>query len=520
MVGRQRERRRVIDAFHQAVADQSCQLFTVLGAAGVGKSRLVAEVTETVEDVATVAVGRCLPYGDGLTWWPLAEAIGQSGLLERAKADDARAATRAAELLAPGDQAVVPEEAFRAVRKVLETIARRRPLVLVIDDLQWAEPTFIDLLEHVGDYTRDAPLLLLIMARLELLDVRPGWGGGKLNATTLSLEPLPERDAADLLVGLTGPQRLSDTAAARILALAEGNPLFVEEVVAMLIDDGVLPPGTGTSEWPVVTDVAALAVPLTIHALLAARLDRLRPAERAVIEAASIEGKQFARDRLKALLVTSLATGIDGHLAALVRKDLIRPIDTNEDAFRFRHQLIRDAAYDAMPKDTRADLHERFADELQATSSTIPVAEELLGYHLERAVILRRELGAPQASLVGLAKRASASLRAAGRRAALRDDPASVRLLERALALAAPAERPAILAELAAALDDTGDLPRADEIAASAIKGAREAGDRQTVARAQLVALRVRSVRGLRASDLASFDSEGSAPPRRIRIAR
>jgi class 3 adenylate cyclase len=220
MLGRERERRRVIDAFHQAVADRSCQLFTVLGAAGVGKSRLVAEVIDTVEDVATVAVGRCLPYGDGLTWWPLAEALSQSGLLEEARADDERAVTRATELFAPGDQAVVPEEAFWAVRKVLEALASRRPLVLVIDDLQWAEPTFVDVLEHVGDYTRDAPLLLLVMARLELLDVRPGWGGGKLNATTVLLEPLPERDAGDLLLRLTGPGRLSDTAAARILALA------------------------------------------------------------------------------------------------------------------------------------------------------------------------------------------------------------------------------------------------------------------------------------------------------------
>ena len=224
MVGRQRERRRLLDAFHQAVADRSCQLFTVLGAAGVGKSRLVAEVLETIDGAATVAAGRCLPYGDGLTWWPLVEALGAGGLLEQAAADDEPAAARAAELLKPAGEPVAPEEAFWAVRKVLEALARRRPLVLVVDDLQWAEPTFVDLIEHVAEWTRDAPLLLLIMARPELLDTRPGWGGGKLNATTVLLEPLPETDARDLLGHLIGPARLDDRAAARILDARRGQP--------------------------------------------------------------------------------------------------------------------------------------------------------------------------------------------------------------------------------------------------------------------------------------------------------
>ena len=234
MVGRQRERRRLLDAFHQAVADRSCQLFTVLGAAGVGKSRLVAEVLETIDGAATVAAGRCLPYGDGLTWWPLVEALGAGGLLEQAAIDDEPAAMRAAELLKPAGAPMAPEEAFWAVRKVLEALARRRPLVLVVDDLQWAEPTFVDLVEHVAEWTRDAPLLVLVMARPELLEARPGWGGGKVNATAVLLEPLAEADSRDLLRHLLGPARLSDRWAARILEIAEGNPLFVEEVVAML----------------------------------------------------------------------------------------------------------------------------------------------------------------------------------------------------------------------------------------------------------------------------------------------
>jgi class 3 adenylate cyclase len=154
MIGRQRERRRLLDAFHQAVADRSCQLFTVLGAAGVGKSRLVAEVLETIGPAATVATGRCLPYGDGLTWWPLAEAFERSGLLEQALIDEP-AAAQAVELLKPTGKPMAPDEAFWAVRKTLEALARRQPLVLVVDDLQWAEPAFIDLIEHVADWTRE-----------------------------------------------------------------------------------------------------------------------------------------------------------------------------------------------------------------------------------------------------------------------------------------------------------------------------------------------------------------------------
>jgi class 3 adenylate cyclase/tetratricopeptide (TPR) repeat protein len=505
MVGRQRERRRVLDAFHQAVADRSCQLFTVLGAAGVGKSRLVAEVLETIDGAATVAAGRCLPYGDGLTWWPLVEAFGADGLIEQAATAAARAAARAAELLKPAGEPVAPEEAFWAVRKVLEALARRRPLVLVVDDLQWAEPTFIDLIEHVADRTRDAPLLLLIMARNELLDTRPGWGGGKLNATTVLLEPLPETDARDLLGHLTGPAQLGDGTVARILALAEGNPLFVEEVIAMLIDDGVL--SLGAADGPSADEPTAIAVPPTIHALIAARLDRLDASERAVIEAASIEGKEFSRQRLEALVGDGARDPVDVDLHALIRKDLIRHVGASEDTFRFRHQLIRDGAYEGMPKELRADLHERFANGLDAGSLALPVADELLGHHLERAVLLRRELGADEPTTAELAARASTSLRAAGRRAMLRDDPASVRLLERALALTPQADRAPVLVELANALDDLGDLEGCDATAAAALELACANGDRRTAARARVVKLRVTANRSTGDADVFSLNA-------------
>jgi predicted ATPase len=325
------------------------------------------------------------------------------------------------------------------------------------------------------------------------------------------LEPLTKPDAADLLSHLAGPRLIGDRAAERILALAEGNPLFVEEVVAMLIDDGVLPASDDERDRAGLADLEMIAVPQTIHALLAARLDRLQPSERAVIEAASIEGKQFARERLEQLVAGRFDASVVAQLRALVRKDLIQPVGAREDTFAFRHQLIRDAAYDGMPKDVRADLHERLADRLQAASSAAPVVDELLGHHLERAVVLRRELGAPEGSVAGLAARASASLRTAGRRAVLRDDPASARLLERAVALAAETDRTPVLAELADALEEAGDLRRSSTTATSAAKLARAAGDRRTAARAELVALRARCDRALGESDLASFDAAARA---------
>jgi predicted ATPase/class 3 adenylate cyclase len=505
MVGRERERRRVLDAFHQAAADRTCQLFTVLGAPGVGKSRLVAEVLETLGDRATTARGRCLPHGDGLTWWPLAEALRDGGLLEQVADDDAPAVARVAALLEPAGEPVAPEEAFWAVRKVLEALARRRPLVLVIDDLQWAEPTFVDLVEHVAEWSREAPLLLLAMARPELLEERPGWSGGMLNATTVLLEPLARDDAADLLRQLAGPARLGDRAAARILEVADGNPLFVEEVVAMLVDDGVLPSAGGAPAT--VADVTAIAVPPTVQALLAERLDRLGPGERTVLEAASIEGKEFAREHVEALIGQTAGA----ELRALVRKDLIRPVAGADGVFRFRHQLIRDAAYDGMPKAMRAAWHERFADRLAMRASAMPVADELVGHHLERAVLLRRELGATDATTVPLAVRASTSLHAAGRRAADRADPASVRLLERALALAADDHRAAILADLAKALASIGELRRSAAIAAEAVELARAIGDRRSAARAGVVQLQVALNRSQGRVEVASFEAAAHA---------
>jgi class 3 adenylate cyclase len=469
MVGRARERQELLDAFERAITDRSCQLFTVLGAAGVGKSRLVADVMTTLQESATVAVGRCLPYGDGLTWWPLVEALSASGLLEQVAGEEP-AVARAAEVLKPTGEPVAPEEAFWALRKAIEALAARRPLVLVVDDLQWAEPTFIDFLEHVASWASDTPLLVLVMARPELRDVRPRWGEDRPNATSVLLEALADAEAADLLRHLLGTTRLRAGTAGRILDVAEGNPLFVVEVVAMLSDAGALHDGDGHGP-------TAIAVPPTIQALLAARLDRLAPDERAVIEAASIEGKEFALERVAALVAERVVGPIGLELDALIHKDLIRRVETGEDTFRFRHQLLRDAAYDGMSKELRAELHERFAEWLQAHASMVLAPDELLGYHLECAVILRRELGETEEITAELAARASHSLSVAARRAAQRDEPsAASALLERAIALVRSdaAACGALVPALGASLFEAGRMAQATRVLDEAIARATD----------------------------------------------
>jgi tetratricopeptide (TPR) repeat protein len=472
MVDRAPERQELIGAVERALTERSCQLLTVLGPAGVGKSRLVADLIDRLQGTATVAVGRCLPYGDGLTWWPLVEALGASGLLEEVAADEP-VLRRAAEVLKPTGEPVATEEAFWAMRRVLEALARRHPVVLVVDDLQWAEPTFMDFLDHVADWARGVPLVLLAMARPELRDARPDWGQGRANATSVLLQPLADEETADLLRHLLGSARLGAGDAARILDVAEGYPLFVVEVVAMLADDGAL----SADDGPEPAALTAIAVPPTIQTLIGARLDRLGSSERAVIEAAAIEGAEFARDSVTALVGDGAGAAIGVDLDALVDKELIRPQGPGDDVFRFHHQLIRDVAYDGMSKALRAELHERFADWQEARASAVPVPEELLGHHLERAVALRRELGQTDASTAELAARASGHLGAAGRRAAQRDDrSAACALLERAIALVEsdPAARGALVPALGASLFEAGRMTDAVRVLDEAIATAPE----------------------------------------------
>jgi class 3 adenylate cyclase/tetratricopeptide (TPR) repeat protein len=451
MVGRERERQRLRRDFEDAVADGACRLFTLLGAAGVGKSRLVADFLEDVGETADVLRGRCLHYGEGITYWPLVELLGTAGI--------------------PPETVIAssPEETRVAFRRLLEARAGERPQVAVIDDLQWAEPTFLDLVEHVADLSRGAPIFLLCIARPDLLDVRPGWGGGKLNATSLLLEPLGRTECDELIARL-----LADADAStrdRIATTSGGNPLFVEEMVAVVRERG--------------DDVA---VPATIHALLQARLDALPDAERLVVGRAAIEGQVFHAGAVAALVPDETRGELDGLLAALIRKELVRP--EPDDTYRFRHILIRDAAYGALPKELRADLHARFADWLDDEVEPTLELDEIVGYHLEQAFRLRLELGLNGDAQRGLADAAAGRLLAAGRTADTRADlPAAITFLRRGVDLLTTADprRAGALCSLAYALLGRGEFAKAGETLRAAMSAAEAVGDRAAMIRAQLL---------------------------------
>ncbi len=410
MIGRARQRRLLEGAFAGVVADRACHLFTILGVAGVGKSRLTHEFLHSVD--ARVVRGRCLSYGDGITYWPVVEALTQLGV--RPEEDSAAAAI--CSLMGESQAPTTPDEIAWAVRKTLERAAEQAPLVCVFDDLHWAEPALLDLVEHVADWSRVAPILLLCIARPDLLDRREGWAGGKLNATTVLLEPLSAEETDELI------ERLAPVGAdlqARIRQAAEGNPLFVEEMLAMVRDAGD----------------GDVTVPPTIQALLAARIDQLDTNERVVLERGAVEGQVFHRRAVEALAPDE--PEVRRRLMGLVRKEFVRPdkpMLRGDDAFKFRHLLIRDAAYDALPKATRADLHGRFALWLEEHGADLVELDEIVGYHLEQASRYRTELGLPSEPTLDAA--AVLHLTTAGRRAMVRtDQPAAVNLFRRALAL-------------------------------------------------------------------------------------
>jgi class 3 adenylate cyclase len=438
-VGRERELALLGGAWGRALAESCCELVTVVGDAGLGKSRLAAEALASIE--ARVVRGRCLPYGVGITYWPVVEVVKQLNALP--SDPDGAAAIRS--LLGESEAGTSAEEIAWAFRKLLEEQA---PLVVLFDDIQWGEETFLDLIEHVALLSSGAPLLVVCMARPELLDGRPSW------PVAVRLEPLSGEDAASLIgVGVAEELR------SRIAAAAAGNPLFIGEMLAMA--------GEGGDE---------VEVPPTLKSLLAARLDQLDVAERQVLERGAVEGEVFHRGAVQALAPEEAQ--VTPRLAALVRRELIRPDKAQfagEDGFRFRHLLIRDAAYDALPKSLRAELHERFAGWLEQREDELVELDEILGYHLEQAARYKQALGQADTTL---AERAGERLAAAGRRAAWRgDDRAAAGLLERGLELTRPARLDVVLElDLAKAIA-ARDGPKAAAIGDAAAERARAAGD-------------------------------------------
>jgi predicted ATPase/class 3 adenylate cyclase len=517
MVGRGRPLRLLQDAFEAAAADRACHLVTVLGTAGVGKSRLAAELLAEVGGRATVLQGRCLPYGEGITYWPVTELLREAaGLTDadgpaaaRAKLQavlagderDALVAERLAGLLGLAELGDGADELPWAVRRLLESLARERPLVVLLDDLHWAEPTLLDLVEHVADWSREAPILLCCLARPELLDARPGWGGGKFNASSLLLQPLGAADSERLVEHLLGRAMLAEAARRHIVETAEGNPLFVEELLGMLIDDGLLVRSDGG--WAPTTDLSVVPVPTSIATLLTARMEQLDHEERAVVGRASVIGQTFYRDAVAELSADADPQTVGQRLSALVRRELVRPAASDvagQEAFRFRHVLLRDAAYAGLPKALRAELHERFAAWLQrAAGERLREHPELLAYHLEQAYRLRTELGPVDDRGRALAASAAEWLTQAGRRAlALGDMPAVGKLLQRAVELlpAGAPGRPELLVDLGSALLETGTIELADAVLAEAAGAVDLTADPRRAWRVRLDCLLLRFVHG------------------------
>jgi len=507
MVGRSRQLALMKQTFEAAAEDQACHLFTVIGSPGVGKSRLVQELVSAIAGRSTALRGRCLPYGAGITYWPVVEMVRQAAAITDEDGVDAAAGKLAALLPEEDREAVADrlmqviglreatapaEEIAWAFRKLLESLAEQRQVAAVFDDVHWAEPTLLDLIDHVAEWSREAPILLVAIARQELLDVRPGWGGGKHNATTIQLEPLSERDCEVLVENLLGMALLPGISKSRIAEAAEGNPLFVEQVLSMLIDDELLRRDDG--HWVPTGDLATIPIPPTIQALLAARLDRLGGEERQVIERASVVGKVFYQSAVSELAPEPMRPAVGGHLMTLVRKELIRPDHSDivrETAFRFRHILIRDAAYAGMPKETRAQLHEAFAGWLQRVAGErSPEFDEILGYHLEQAYRYREELGSIDERARALAARAADHLEAAGRRALNRSDLAAAQALLTRTAELLPVgdpRRSTVLLDLGWALMELGEFARATAVIQEVKEAARTAGDRALELRAKLL---------------------------------
>ena len=486
LFGREEEMDLLVGALQESVVGRAARLVVVVGDAGVGKTRLVSDFIRRSAETATVLRGRCLAYGDGITFWPLLEVVRSAARIGE-EDNPAAARTKIAQLLPPDDpdrEAIVDRvasavgladsshpvaELFWGARRLLEALAASRPLVLVIDDIHSAETTFLEFLEHLADSVDDAAILVLATARPELLDEHVGWveqAGGE----QVDLKPLGPAEVERMIDRLLEGVAVAPETRQRVLDAAEGNPLYIEQIVSMLRDRGA---------------DADVVVPPTINALLAARLDSLTREERAVVDPASVIGLVFPGPAIVELVPDAVRPVVAEHLGALDRKQIVHPLDAVADdpAFRFHHILVRDAAYGSLLKRARATLHERFvewAEPVNRERGRETEFEEILGYHLEQAVRYRSELGPLDAAGRSIAGRASAKLASAGRRAFARGDtPAACSLLRRAAALL-PEDDPGrigLQADLADALLEEGGFDEAGEVVAAAVAVAERLGD-------------------------------------------
>ncbi|HEX7382752.1 MAG TPA: AAA family ATPase, partial [Burkholderiaceae bacterium] len=436
IVGRDAELAALDGALREVRERRVARLVTVIGDAGVGKSRLVHEVLErATTEGARVLRGRCLAYGEGITFWPLVGmARGATGIGDDDAPDVARAklqavvgqdvADRLASAIGLSTAPFPLHELYWAARKFLETLAASAPLVALVDDIHWAEPAFLDLLENMLETSSGAAVLLLATSRHDLLEDRPQWGERE-GSTRLVLRPLDAAASAQVVSNLLGSAGLSADVVQRIVRAAEGNPLFVEQMLSMLIDSRALK--LEGDRWVRADDYGDITVPPTIQALLEARLDKLVREVRAAVESASVIGLEFVKPAVEALSPEPLRPLVGEHLTTLTRKQFIDPAAAAEveARYRFHHHMVRDTVYNGLLKRARANLHAEFvrwADKVNAERDRALEFEEILGYHLEQAHKYLSELGPLDEKGIAIGKDAAQRLAAAAKRAFARGD--------------------------------------------------------------------------------------------------
>lgn len=502
LVGRTDELAWLQAALDRAIRRHRAVAATVIGDAGIGKSRLSREFAGAIRDRARILTGRCRAYGDGITFSPLRQVVlqaaGERGpdAVSDLLADDPRTALHVLSIIGLAPEAGTAEEVFPAVRRFFEALASQQPLVVILEDLHWAQPTLLDLVEFLSESTR-APMLLLCLARPEFLEIRSTWAQDSNSAVPLVLQALGAEESEELIAGRLAGRVLPPETVTRIRDTAQGNPFFIEQLLAGLRDD------------------REFTIPPSVQALLAARLDRLGPAERDLLRCASPAGIEFSTGALAALIPDEARSFADRHLQTLVSKELLRPVQRTvlgKPGYAFRHVLIQQAAYRSITRQARAELHERFADWLKGEAATgLSQIDEVVGYHLEQAWDQRRQLGVVDEHTDALAQRGGERLAQAGARAYDRYDmAAAANLLSRAKSLlpSCHPQRPPLLRQLSAAHQQTGQLHDADAALAELLDEAPALHDPRVERAIRLERTRLRLFTGPDPTPLAAIQQE------------
>jgi predicted ATPase/class 3 adenylate cyclase len=457
-IGREFELTTLKMAYARAIRESSLQLATIIGEPGVGKSRLLAEFSSFIDneqDLIFWRQGRSLPYGEGITFWALGEVVkAHAGILESDSADEAAQKLRSAISIAVKEPSEQPwffsrlaplvgidvagdspqkEESFTVWRRFLEAIAERGPLVVAFEDLHWADPSLLDFIEHLADWVKGVPMFIVCIARPELYDRHPNWGGGKRNITVVSLAPLNDSETAQLISSLLSQAVLPAEVHSTLLERAGGNPLYAEEFVRMLSDRGIL---TQKGRILALAEGAQIPVPDSVQALIAARLDTLSPERKSLLQDASVAGKVFWSGAIAALGGKD-ADQVQRGLRELGDKELVRPSRTSsmegESEYSFWHALIRDVSYSQIPRAARAQKHQAMAAWIESSAERLDDYAEVLAYHYSTALELARALGTQ--NVKDLSAAAHRSLVAAGERALNLDATNALSLYRQALEL-------------------------------------------------------------------------------------